>query len=179
MAELLQSIESLELFFADLVENLVGLQSENVLLQNRQYGQPSYDDSLVNSAYVKISPELDERSIYKFQDFSYNEEEDNFTLTTKSTRTLTLSVIFYGPDCYENCFRFNEKMYFNSTKILLEKNYLSLVPDRTNGPTRINEQHNGQWFSRCDILLRFYNGVVIEETVERIKDVDIRLEVDQ
>lgn len=175
--ENIQSIDELELFFADLVENLTGLESNKVLIQNQRTGQPSSKHS-EDVAYVKISPEPDERSIYKNRKLVYNKEKGNFTSTQYASRTLSLNIIFYGPTCYELCTKFNEMMYFSSTSLLLNENKLSLIPDRTNGPIRNNELHNGQWWRRCDLELRFYNEISIVETIESIDKFDIRMEDD-
>lgn len=176
MAEILQSIDSLELFFADLVTSLTGLQEDRVLIKYPEEGQPSSKIS-VDVAYVKVLPEPDERAIYKNRKKVYNEINEEFTITQQSTRTISMHVVFYGPNCHELATRLNEKFYFDNTKYLLLKNYLSLVPDRTNGPVRLPENHNGRWWQRCDIELQFYNTLQIEETVKTFKEIDVRTEV--
>lgn len=176
MAQILQTVAELETFFADLVSRETGLASDKVLIQYQPQGQPSSkigDDV----AYVKITPEPDERGLYKNRKRVYNSDSETFTFTQQATRTLTLHVVFYGPNCYELCTLFNEKLYFSNVQVQLRQTYLSLVPDRTNGPIRLPEQHNGQWWQRCDIELRFYNAVAIEETVATFKEFDIRTEV--
>lgn len=175
--ENIQSIDDLELFFADLVESLTGIESDKVLIQNQRTGQPSFNYT-ENVAYVRVNPEPDMRAIYKNRKLVYNKDSNNFTSTQYTSRTLSLNIIFYGPACYELCTKFNEMVYFSSTAFLLKSNKLSLIPDRTNGPIRNNELHNGQWWRRCDLELRFYNEISIDETVDSIDKFDIRVEDD-
>lgn len=176
MSHILQTVETLETFFADLVSSQTGLAPEKVLIQYQPQGQPSSKLG-DNVAYVKITPEADERGLYKNRDRVYNSDNETFTFFQQSTRTITLHVVFYGQQCSELCTLFNEKLYFNDVQVQLRQSYLSLVPDRTNGPIRLPENHNGQWWERCDIELRFYNTVLIEETVSTFKEIDIRTEV--
>lgn len=176
MAQILQSIDELELFFADLIMAMTGLNEKAVLIQYQPQGQPSSKIG-EDVAYVKVTPEPDERGLYKNRKKVYNSDSETYTFLQQSSRTLTLHVVFYGPHCYELCTTMNEKFYFNDYQVQMRQNYLSIVPDRTNGPIRLPEQHNGQWWQRCDIELRFYNTVAIEETVSTFKEFDIRTEV--
>lgn len=177
MAQILQTIDELELFFADLVSSILSLDQSKALIQYEVQGQPSCkitDDAV----YLKITPEPDERAIYKSRNMVYNDTDETFTFSQQSTRTLTLHAVFYGPNCYELCTQMNEAFYMQSSQLLFSQNYLSIVPDRTNGPIRLPEFHNGQWWQRCDIEVRFYNTIQFEETVNSFSSFDIRTEVD-
>ena len=177
MANSLQTLREIELLIADMVIKTTGIPEEKVLLQNYFSRMPSYKNT-EDIAFVKISPELDERNIYKSRKDSYNPETEKFTFSQSSTRTLNLSVIFYGANCFENCTIFNEMLYFQDQALTLKQNSLSIVPDRTVGPTRMDELHNGQWFKRCDLEIRLYNLITVEEEVNRFVSFDIRTEVD-
>lgn len=175
MAEIFQSLETLELFFADFVTSTLGMVPENVRIQYQELGQMSnrYKE---NFAFIKVTPELDERAIFKNRKRVYDPLKGQFAYTSNATRTITLHVVFYGPGCYENCYKFNELMYTENSKLLLKIMYLSAIPDRTNGPTRFPEMHNGKWWPRADIELRFYNAIEISETVNSFNSFDIRTE---
>ena len=109
----------------------------------------------------------------------YESESKSFVYTQQSSRTLTVHFIAYGPESGAYLAYLNEYFYFDETKYQLRKNYLNLVPDRTDGPIRLMEQTNSQWWERWDLKLRFYNTVSVENVVHEIESLDIRLEVNQ
>lgn len=176
MATVFQTIDQLETLFAGIVTDITGLPENCVLIQYQSEGQPSSRIG-ENVAYVSVSQKYDSPSIYKSRTRNYNTADETYTYTQKAGRTLSLQVIFYGPDCYELCALFNEKMYFENTRYLLSKNNLSFIPDRTSGPVRLTEFHNERWWQRCDTTLEFYNLIVTEEIVGTFKELDIKTEV--
>lgn len=178
MAEILQTIDELEILFADLVCSTTGLADDKVLIQNSQQGQPA-EAIDADTCYVKVSPDFDDRGLYKNRRMVYNSNKATYTVSQQSYRTLTLQTVFYGPNCYENAYRFNEKLYFQAQQLLLKQNYLALIPDRTAGPTRLNEQRNGLWYQRCDLETRFYNAINIEEVINTFEDIILAMEVDK
>lgn len=176
MAEIFQSIDSLEVFMADLICDLIDMDDEAVLLQNQEQGQPS---ASINDdvAYVKINPETDERFMTKNRRKKYNEKDHTYTFSQQSYRTLSCYIIFYGPSSIELSTMLVEKLYCQDAQIRLRKNNLSLIPDKFNGPIRINEQRNGQWFKRCDLTIGLYNTIQVEETVETFTAIAVETEV--
>lgn len=177
MASILRSMKSIELFFADLCCSFTGLESNKVLLQYSRKGQPSAGIK-DNVAYVTVQPEVDETYIYKRRFKRYDQTTNKYTYAQQSQRTLKLLIIFYGPDSVELCTEFNEKLYFESTKLLLHSKNLALIPDKTIGPTRLNENRNGQWFLRSDLDVKFYNLVQVEEQVETFESIDVETTID-
>lgn len=177
MANQIVPIKTLELWFADLITELLGMDEKHVLLQYPVQGQPSSKIN-ENYVYVRISPENDIRPMYKNRKKVYNESTGSFTFQQFSQRTLTLGLIFYGPASVENAILLNEMFYVPSTKLQFEQNDLALVPDRTDGPTRVPEHHNGQWWERADLEFRFYQSVKVETEVGTFEEIDTRLEVD-
>lgn len=178
MASQVTPIKDLELWFADLITNLLNLNEDHVLIQYATQGQPS-SKITENYAYVRISPEVDTRQIYKNRRMVYDESSGTRNIVQFSQRTLTLGIIFYGPSCVDNATIFSEMLYLPEQKLALDQKGLSLVPDRTDGPLRVPEFHNGQWFERADLELRFYEQVQVSEDVQTFEDVDIRMEVDK
>ena len=177
MAQILQSLSSLEELFADLVQDLTELDGDKVLIQDNQEGQPaiSMND---DAAYVKVFPDPDEREVYKTRSREYHQTSSSYTFIQRSQRTLKLYVIFYGPNSNELCLLFNEKLYFQSTQLILKQNHLSIVPDKTEGPIHINEVKNGQWYNRSDLTIGLYNTVQVEETVPTFETIIVDTEVD-
>lgn len=178
MANNIRPIKDIELFFADLITEILQLDESHVLLQYPIQGQPSSKIN-ENYVYVKITPEIDIRPMYKNRKRVYNEDTGTYTYSQYSQRTLTLGLIFYGPASVENATLLNEMLYISDTKLKLDQFGVFLVPDRTDGPTRVPEHHNGQWWERADMELRFYEQVSVETEVETIENIDIRMEVDK
>lgn len=177
MAQILQSLSSLEEFFADLVQDLLGLPADRVLIQDNQEGQPAINMN-EDAVYVKVLPDPDEREVYKTRTREFHETKHEYTYTQRSQRTLQLYMVFYGPNCNELSLLFNEKLYFNNVQILLKQKYLSIVPDRTRGPIHLNEVKNGQWYNRSDLTIGLYNTVQVEETVPTFETIIVNTEVD-
>ena len=66
MANKIDKLEDIELFLADIVCDMVGLDQENVLIQYPTEGQPSFDIDQ-DICFVKVAQEIDERDIYKIR----------------------------------------------------------------------------------------------------------------
>ena len=172
MATLLQSMEELSLLLADFVSTLTGLDSDKVLLMYDQRGKGSQNIN-TNVAYVNVTNDIDDNLKFKNKFKEYNQETSEYTFTQQSSRTVNLKVVFYGPNCQELAQLLNEKVYFESSRHYLAKNYLKLVPDRTEGPTYLPEQFNAQWFKRCDLNLKFYNTISVEEITPAFESANI------
>lgn len=177
LAEIIQTMDELELFFADLITEVLDIDENKVLIQHKRYGQPTnkYEDTV---CYICVTQEQDSNNKFKNRSKTYNSEKEEFTYLQQSSRVLKLNLIFYGPESLEYAAKLNEKMYFESVKYSLAKKYIYFIPESTFGPTKIQEVHNGQWFDRADIDFRFYNTIQTEETVKTFKEFDIRTEVD-
>ena len=172
MQVVFQSLQSIELFFADLVQNYLQFPENNVLLMYSQRGQVSRDIN-VDVCYISVTPEIDERQSFKNRENVYDEQSETYTINQQSSRTLYVSFVFYGPNSSENCLKISEMMYLNSTKLQLDKQYLYLVPERTEGPTLNRELYNSRWYRRSDLKMYFYNTVVIQESANTFNSVNI------
>lgn len=175
--QLLQSVESIELFFADMITNYLNLTQDKVLIMYSENGQVTYGID-VDAAYVHVVPVNDIRLQYKERNLEYNEQSDDFTLTQQSMRTLELHLVFYGPNSVENAQKFSEYVHTEIARYQMAKNNLNLVGEMQNGPNHIHELKSGKWYKRTDLTLAFYNAISIEETIERIVDADIKIEYD-
>lgn len=177
MDVIFQTYEQLSLFFADLIEAITGLPDDKTLLQYDQMGKASANIN-TDIAYVNVVNEPDERTIFKNRTKEFDSETNTYTIYQQASRTLNLHVVFYGPNCMELCTTFSESLYHESIKLKLRQNYLSIVPDSTNGPIFMPENRNGQWFKRCDFNIRLYNTVITTETVGIFSGTNINLEFD-
>lgn len=172
MANLNQTMEQLSLLFADFVSTLTGLDENKVLLMYDQRGKGSQNIN-TNVAYVNVTNEVDDNIKFKNRTKEFNQETNEYTFTQQASRTINLKVVFYGPNCQELAQLLNEKIYFESSRHFLAKNYLSLIPSSTDGPTYLPELYNAQWFKRCDINLKFYNTISVEEVIPAFENANI------
>lgn len=98
---------------------------------------------------------------------------DSQSLTSQKTylREISVDIVCYGSGAWNDA----ETIWngFLSETILqtLEKNYLGFI-DRE-GPVRVPELFNGQWWDRADLTLRFYEGVKKETTIKAFGSVVI------
>lgn len=172
MANLNQTMEQLSLLFADFVSTLTGLDENKVLLMYDQRGKGSQNIN-TNVAYVNVTNEVDDNLKFKNRTKEFNKETNEYVFTQQASRTINLKVVFYGPNCQELAQLLNEKIYFESSRHFLANNYLSLIPSSTDGPTYLPELYNAQWFKRCDINLKFYNTISVEEVIPAFEDANI------
>ena len=172
--QILQSMLEFELFFADMISDYTGLNSDRVLVMYNEDGQVSFDIN-VDAAYVHVRPTNDIRLQFKNRVTEYNSNEDNFTISQQSMRTLELQIVFYGPNGEKYAQLFSEYMHTEEARIALKKEYLSLVAEMQNGPNHTHELSSGRWYQRTDLVLCFYNTIQIEETVERITSANIEI----
>lgn len=177
MAEIIQAITEIEDFFADIVTEISGLDSKNVQISYQQFGRPYFKHG-ENIIFVSVFPEVDNREIYKNRTSNYDSENNVFVYSQKAQRTLALSLVLYGEGSYEIATRIMHKFYFPEYKYLFDKNFLSIVPDRTDGVIRTMEHFDGQWWNRCDIKFRFYNVVNLETQLPAFDEIDFNVEVD-
>lgn len=176
MTNVITPLKELELKFADMISSVTGMENDQVLIQYPREGQPSGKIG-TDYAYVKLSPEPDERSITKSRKQRLNAETGKYEVTQYSQRTLTLYIVFYGPNSSALATLFADRLYHPDIKYQLDLLGLYMVPDRTEGPTRLPENHNGQWWERCDLGLRFYQSVVTVSEIDYIEEIDLRTEV--
>ncbi len=172
-----KTLEEIRLFVADIVCDILGLKQDKVLLQYRAEGQPmpKFGEDVV---FVNVQPAPDERDIYKNRFTKYNAENDNFEYIQKSQRTLTVQLVFYGNHSSEYAKLLYESVYSPVHEYEFNNFGLCLVPDRTMGVQYVPELVNSRWWERADLQLMFYSPVCIKDTIERIKDVDIKIETE-
>ena len=172
MADNIKSLNSLDILFADFVQNELGLNGNQVLISYPQRGQKSSQiDSDV--CYIKFFDEPDERHIWKNRKVE-TIDGGKIKVTQFTMRTLKLQLIFYGPNADKFSIKINEEMYHDSTKQFLFENDLSLIPEKTVQPRIHYEKINEQWWNRSDLILYFYDSISTEDIVDTITDVNIK-----
>lgn len=178
MAEIIQTLKEIEKFFAGLLVQNTGVPQNKVLLAYSEEGRPAFNIDKF-AYFISVFSETDDREIYKHRKFEYNEDTEKFKQSQFSQRTLRLHITSYGENTDTNLIRFQNSLYDADVSYLLSKNYLCLVPERTNGVIRLQEKINERWWIRHDIDLYFYNTLKTESEVSAFESVDIRMEVNK
>lgn len=78
------------------------------------------------------------------------------------TRVIGVSLVFYGPDAYDNAILVRMELLSGSRDNLLAKNGLHIVPD-VSEPLLTRELYQNHWIMRADLTVQFNNRVVNEK----------------
>lgn len=175
--QLMQTMDELDLFFAQFVTDNLGISQDRSLVMYSQDGQPTFDIN-VDCCFVNTAVASDIRLQQKQRQQEYDLASDSFLVTQQAMRTLEVKFIFYGPSSLENAQKLSEIYHTEQSRYVLAKNYLSAVYEQQNGPTQILENSSGRWYRRADLSLFFYNTIAIEETIQRITSADIETKYD-
>ena len=171
MAANIVSADALKSWFADFVQERLELSDNQVLIQNQQQGQPSFqiNDQI---AFVNVQFEPDPVNQYKNRS-KKNNDDGSVTISQSAMRVVTLGVIFYGPNCDVLAATLLDRMYQDSTKQILSKSNMHFIPDKTQITSPIYENFNCQWWGRSDVKLYFYASTEVSETVGTIQSLNI------
>lgn len=117
--------------------------------------------------------EADDRYAHDRQPVYY-EKNDTVYRDHVGTRVWDCILTAYGPDCYEWLDKIRSGVLWEATRRMLGLKDVFLVP--TN-PTinRVPELANGQWWPRCDMVLRYNELHVDSERVGHIEEVNITI----
>lgn len=178
MSEIMQGIKEIEKIFANLFVDYANVIRNKVLLAYSEEGRPAFNIDKF-AYFISVFPEVDDREAYKNRINKYNSEIEKFEQSQYSQRTLRLHITSYGENTDKSLIRFQNMLYNSDLSYYLSKNYLHIIPERTNGVIRLQEKINDRWWTRFDIDLYFYNTIKIENQVSAFENVDIRMEVNK
>lgn len=171
MANNIKDINYFDLFFADLVQNILGVTQDKVRISYSEYGQVSFkfDD---NICFVHASFEDDYVSKYRDRKNKYLKDEDVFIHSQETMRVIRLKIVFYGDKSSINSFLVSESLHLENTLQELKKEDLSIIGEKTK-IIKTHELINSRWWERTDLDLYFYNSVLVEENVNPVDEVNI------
>lgn len=164
------SLSSINLLFADYIQNLLGLNVDQVLISYSSVGQKSSSFGS-NVVYVYVTKENDSRDQAKMREV--NELEDSVQITSYTMRTLKLALVFYGTDTDVLATQVEQSFYQQAGKLFLEQNNMSLVSERTFFNAKSPELINERWWDRTDLHMYFYNSISVEEETDYIAELDL------
>jgi hypothetical protein len=129
---------------------------ERVRIGWQQQGQPfeTIDEDIITLRCVEVD------DLYnRVRDVSY--VQNNFVKLTQYTRVWQVFWVVYGPNSFDNCRRLRSRLFDQDIHDIFSSSLLYLVTDPA-APTRVPEEHDGQWWERVDFWAKF-NEFVTEE----------------
>lgn len=174
MAENIITLESLDLLFADFVQDSLGMSGDKVLISYSEKGQKSskIDEDV---CYVKTDEVRDQINIHKQRVKAYDKATNSYIVKQTAMRVICLHLVFYGPNSSYLATKINEIMYTTKANEFIYNNNLALIPDKTDFVVTTNEIINSRFWKRSDLRLYFYNSVIIEESNEVIEGLDVKI----
>ena len=157
MADVIQKIHDLEKLFADFVEDALGLADNQVVIQYPVKGQPApkIGQTLI---FEHITQERNELQAFKNRREIVTPGSGISGFSQTSRRMLQLAFQIYGPECDTLATKLEELFYFESTRLFLEQNNMSLVSDRSTLYNKIHEKINERWWERVDLEIYLYTN---------------------
>jgi hypothetical protein len=174
MANSITTFDDLDTLFANYIQNTLNLDADKVLISYQTRGKIASDisDTVV---YIHTEQYYEDQTQYKQRREVYNSATNKVDVYQQTMRTLSLDIVFYGPQSAELATLLNELIYFDSSKQFFSNNNLALIPDGTTLTLHIHEIINGEWWDRCDLKLRFYNSIETTDAVNAIDSVDVNM----
>ncbi len=121
----------------------------------------------INYADVDTSNQINEEYI--------TSTEDEIILKRSQMRELEVHFIFYGDeDTQDIAYNFRNKLFSYKAKDYLDKYEIYLIPDIPEA-VLFFEELNNQWWSRIEIIANYYINSELDETLERMKAVNVKL----
>jgi len=101
----------------------------------------------------------------RVDDLTLNEE-------TKYTRVISLNIIFYGPNSWENAQTVRDGIFNDHYRLPLAKDKLYPIPDIIS-PNRVPEAFQNRWWERVDLEVRFNEAIVKNQNIGTIESVEV------
>lgn len=170
MADIILSLSELRKLFYDLTVAMVDTGTQ-VRMSWPTGGAPAFDIN-DNMAFIRIS---DVASSYHVpQELKYEQvgspEEGN--MQVHYTRTLQISWSFYGAKSWDDSTSVRNKIYYQTHHDTLARQKMYLVPN-FNPPRRVPELFEGLWYERVDLMMNFYEKILINYAVPSILTVPL------
>lgn len=177
------SKSELEILFQDLVLNALGysktgspsaysdIEYSYVRVSWPTYGAPAWKVT-EDVTFLRVAEDADPYNVQREDKFTRLGET---TLNQEETRTkiLSLSVICYGPNSWDNAELIRNKFFGEEIKYLLGKEKIYMLPDIDSTPQRRPESFNNQWWERVDVEFRFNEKIAVNETIDSIGSAEI------
>lgn len=176
MATSIQTLNELDELFADHIQEMLGLQPEQVRIGYSETGQlaPKYNETVI---YVHTHQEDDDVDRY----INTNEQKElsgKFDVTVTAMRRLTLDISVYGADCDVMAIKIRQRMFHESSRLFFEEHNLALISNRTTMNNKIHELVNDRWWERVDLKIGLYNSVSVGEEVDPFEETKISITAD-
>lgn len=169
----IQTLDDLDTLFADHIQSILGLRSDQVRISYATKGQkaPKMGETVI---YIHTQQEQDD--VQQFKNRGTTQENTGlFTTEQSSMRRLSLVCSIYGNDCDVIATQIKERFYFENTRMFLEQNNLALLSERTNISNKIHELINERWWERVDLAIGLYSSITVDEYTEPFEEVHVSI----
>lgn len=113
------------------------------------------------------------------RDVGYSDQDSfNTKKSVNYSRVHQVQWTCYGPNSFDNIETIRNGIFLQEFREQFKKKNLFLVAD-VGMPQRIPELFNGQWWERCDLIVRYNEGVERSNTVPKILGIKIKTVTDK
>jgi hypothetical protein len=123
-------------------------------------------------AFIQVAE--DDDPVNRQREVENTDTVDDLVLNEKTTytRVVSLNLIFYGPNSFENAQTVRDGVFRDTYRFLLTQEKIYLIPDIVS-PRRAPEQFASQWWERVDLELRFNEGIEKNLGISTIESAEI------
>jgi hypothetical protein len=91
---------------------------------------------------------------------------------TSYTQVLSLGLVLYGPNSFDNALRIRDGVYWDDIARTLAAEKIYLIPDIA-APRRVPERFQSRWWERTDMEIMFNAGIKKNRSIKVINAADI------
>ena len=161
-------LKTVEKTVGDILVSITGLDKKNVIVAFSRFGRPiSSPCENIVAFWVEFNNDANSE-VTNFINRSY----DRFGVCHYySTESFKLHFQFYGPDSFDLASKLTLEWYRYDVKEKLQGIEVYTIPSENEGPTRLMENKNGQWFDRCDVAVSVYALHELQNQVGTYEDI--------
>lgn len=126
------------------------------MLAFNQFGYPFPKGEKNKFLFIYCDYEELDISRYMQRSFSYDDWAKQTVEFTENTVGIRVHLYLYGEDSDKWVLELKSFWYSMYAKTKFDMFEIYTVPGKDTGPTKIMEQTNGQWFTRCDVSFLIY-----------------------
>lgn len=180
MADIINTLKDMEELFWTVTSKILGLDTTLAINQGKvrrswqTSGVPSWKIT-EDITFIQILPLNDDFA--KQRDVGYSSSDsENAKRSVNYSRVFSIGWTCYGPNSFDNIEIIRNGIFLPTYKDIIKKKNMFLVTD-VGMPQRVPELFNGQWWERCDLQVRYNEGVERSTIVPYLQTAKIQIEI--
>ena len=125
----------------------------------------SYGEDVV---FLRITPTNETYTMLENTDYTIDENGE-FVERVNVTRCYAVNWFIYGFNAMDNAYKIKRALLRTAVRRLMADKHVFVLPN-IDEPIRNDELNDRQWWHRCDLTARFYEGVVVDYAAEAIAE---------